>query len=235
MFPHQFEATVPSGVGAVLALIHRTIRAMLAQDGETDEEFLARWQGYVRDTMKPCWELDFCPFGSLVEEFPLVPWAVEPVDGTQDELTRKLEEFTCKSCGRAEEVEQWVLDSWRGELERLSSPDAPEVIPQVFLTASCKGFGHLCPVYFLAESYAETDQIRRNDRHIPPSMAIRVARRDNYACQICGKPLLDKDMEFDHIIPRARGGATKESNLRVTCRPCNRSRGAKPDHAGNRR
>gem|GEM_PF-5732676 len=124
-----------------------------------------------------------------------------------------------------------MIDGWRGDIERLAPATEPETIPRVFLTASCKVFGHMCPVYFLAEKHTETDNIRSNTRHVPPALAIRVARRDNYACQICGKTLLDKDIEFDHIIPLARGGVTKESNLRVTCQPCNRAKGKKPDHA----
>jgi hypothetical protein len=211
-------------------VIHRTIRSILAVGEETDADLLARWQSYVRDRVKPCWELDFCPFGPLVEAYPALPWDVSPVDRTRDELTRSIEEFACKSCGQATEVEEWTLHSWRGDLERLDPASEPETVPAVFLTASCKVFGHMCPVYFLAESFTETDAVRKNSRHIPPAMAIRVARRDNYTCQICGKTLLDRDIEFDHIIPIARGGATKEANVRVTCRPCNRSKGAKPDH-----
>ncbi|MFA5843220.1 MAG: HNH endonuclease [Coriobacteriia bacterium] len=204
---------------------------MLARDGEDDQMLLARWQGYVRDRMKPCWEIDFCPFGPLVEEYPLLPWTVEPVKSTHEELTQRIEEFSCDSCGRGDDVEAWVIDGWRGDIERLAPATEPETIPRVFLTASCKVFGHMCPVYFLAEKHTETDNIRSNTRHVPPALAIRVARRDNYACQICGKTLLDKDIEFDHIIPLARGGVTKESNLRVTCQPCNRAKGKKPDHA----
>ena len=215
-------------------MIHRRIREPLAGEGEGGEALLARWQADVRDSMKPCWELDFCPYGPLVEEYPLLPWAVEAVERTREELEASIAEFEhCKSQGLDPGVADWVLKTWLGELARLDPRAEAETIPQVFLTACRKVFGHMCPVYFLAERHTETDNIRRNTRHVAPAMAIRVARRDNYTCQVCGATLLDKDIEFDHVIPLARGGATKESNLRVTCRACNRAKGMEPPHAAS--
>lgn len=35
-------------------------------------------------------------------------------------------------------------------------------------------------------------------------------------------------LEFDHVIPESLGGLSVESNLVLACRPCNRSKGAKP-------
>ena len=205
---------------------------MLAREGESDEQLVSRWEGRVRDRVKPCWELDFCPYGPLVEEYPLLPREVKPVESTREDIEKPIRESSCSECGASQEVEEWVLDDWRGQLERLNVLPDKETIPKVFITASCKAFGHLCPVCFLAEEFTETDNIRSNGGpSVPPAMAIRVARRDNYTCQLCGTPLLDRDIEFDHVIPIGRGGATKESNLRVTCRKCNRAKGVKPDHA----
>ena len=41
---------------------------------------------------------------------------------------------------------------------------------------------------------------------------------DNFSCRNCGS---DKDIEFDHIIPLARGGADDVSNMQILCRECN--------------
>lgn len=77
-----------------------------------------------------------------------------------------------------------------------------------------------------------------------------VLERDNYTCQKCGfyygnpdfpnynnYPLfhdihIDKDgkfrqLEIDHIIPRAKGGKHNLENLRVLCNRCNASKGSK--------
>ncbi|KYZ76897.1 hypothetical protein AXX12_18510 [Anaerosporomusa subterranea] len=71
--------------------------------------------------------------------------------------------------------------------------------------------------------------MRRIGRYIPFNIKIRVARRDNYTCQICGKHLRDDELEFDHIIPVSRGGSTEEHNIRLACFDCNRSKSANVD------
>lgn len=43
------------------------------------------------------------------------------------------------------------------------------------------------------------------------------------ACSSCGSNV---ELQFDHIIPVALGGATSEENLQILCGPCNRSKGA---------
>jgi HNH endonuclease len=88
------------------------------------------------------------------------------------------------------------------------------------------GFGHICPVVFSAETFTQTTEERRSCRSVPARILMRVARRDNYICQICSTPLRDDEIEFDHIIPVARGGSSEEHNLRVTCYRCNRKKGA---------
>lgn len=34
-------------------------------------------------------------------------------------------------------------------------------------------------------------------------------------------------LEFDHVYPESRGGATTPDNLVLACRPCNRAKGSK--------
>jgi 5-methylcytosine-specific restriction endonuclease McrA len=45
-------------------------------------------------------------------------------------------------------------------------------------------------------------------------------------CWHCGKPLGDK-YEIDHLIPLSRGGSNDARNIVISCRACNRSKGAK--------
>ena len=50
----------------------------------------------------------------------------------------------------------------------------------------------------------------------------RIAFRDNYTCQICGKYMPDGvGLHIDHIIPVSRGGKSIPSNLQVLCSKCN--------------
>lgn len=114
----------------------------------------------------------------------------------------------------------WFQD----QIDNFDEDDYPEEIPEVFINAQCNIFGHICPVYFAAESITETSQERRRGRYIPFKTKIRVVRRDNYTCQHCKKHLRDDEVEFDHIIPISKGGSSEEHNIRLTCFDCNRGK-----------
>jgi len=58
---------------------------------------------------------------------------------------------------------------------------------------------------------------------IPEDLRQLVWTRDRGKCQKCGSTT---ELQFDHIIPIALGGATSEANLQILCGPCNRKKGA---------
>ncbi|WP_068652395.1 HNH endonuclease [Paenibacillus antarcticus] len=118
---------------------------------------------------KPCWELNYCPYGTLVENFPI----------TEND-------------------------------EQL-----------------CRIFGHVCPVFIVAEPFTETKKLRSITRNIPQVVKFKVLRRDNQVCQECKKNVLDEEMNFDHIIPWSKGGSSDEKNIRLLCESCNKKRGSR--------
>jgi len=155
-------------------MINSYIKALLGFNPDaSDEEVREEWNKRTRNVCKPCWELKYCPYGPLVEDFPLP------------------------------------------SSEQLSEND---------LEKRCSIFGHLCPVFFVNEPFTETKSLRRIGRYIPRHVMLKVVRRDNYRCQMCGKPLRDDEIEFDHIIPLSKGGSSEEHNIRVVCRECNRKK-----------
>lgn len=57
--------------------------------------------------------------------------------------------------------------------------------------------------------------------------------RDQGMCQYCGKHLPQKEITYDHIIPKSQGGITCWENVVVCCMHCNRKKGGKtPQQAG---
>lgn len=63
---------------------------------------------------------------------------------------------------------------------------------------------------------------RRDSRSIAPDIKAQVWQRDGGRCVECGSTHY---LEFDHIIPLSRGGATSVANLQILCRGCNRDKG----------
>lgn len=50
---------------------------------------------------------------------------------------------------------------------------------------------------------------------------INVLTRDNWTCQYCGKRFPTRKLNYDHVIPRSRGGKTVWENIATCCYPCN--------------
>lgn len=59
---------------------------------------------------------------------------------------------------------------------------------------------------------------QRDTAQIPQHVKAEVWRRDHGRCCECGSTSY---LEFDHVIPRSRGGATSVGNLQLLCRACN--------------
>lgn len=122
-----------------------------------------QWTKKAKAICKPCWEIKYCPYGPLVENFPI---AKENDD------------------------------------------------------KRCLIFGHQCPVFSVAEPFTETKELRNISRTIPRVTQFRVLKRENQICNECGNSVKDNEIEFDHIIPWSKGGASDEHNIRLLCRGC---------------
>jgi 5-methylcytosine-specific restriction endonuclease McrA len=45
--------------------------------------------------------------------------------------------------------------------------------------------------------------------------------RDGHRCAYCGKKFSPKDLNFDHVVPKSKGGKTDWMNIVTSCFPCN--------------
>jgi hypothetical protein len=128
------------------------------------------WEKRVKAVCKPCWEIKYCPYGPLVENFPL---------------------------------------------------------KEIRNEKACLIFGHDCPVFYVAEPFTETKELRKITRSIPRTIQFKVLKRENQICSICNQPVRNEDIELDHIIPWSKGGPTEEHNIRLLCSNCNKKRSDK--------
>lgn len=64
---------------------------------------------------------------------------------------------------------------------------------------------------------------------------INVFTRDGFRCQYCGARRGMRELNYDHVIPRIRGGRTIWENIVTSCYPCNdKKAGRTPEQAGMR-
>ena len=62
---------------------------------------------------------------------------------------------------------------------------------------------------------------------------INVFTRDGFHCQYCGVHKPARELNYDHVLPRAQGGKTVWENIVTTCYPCNSHKGSRtPAQAG---
>lgn len=62
---------------------------------------------------------------------------------------------------------------------------------------------------------------------------INVYTRDGFRCQYCGEKKSSRELNYDHVIPRTRGGRTVWENIVSSCYPCNDRKGGRtPEEAG---
>jgi len=58
---------------------------------------------------------------------------------------------------------------------------------------------------------------------------MNILLRDKCTCQYCGAPLNLKEMTFDHVVPRAKGGGTTYENIVSCCTVCNMRKADRTD------
>ncbi len=57
--------------------------------------------------------------------------------------------------------------------------------------------------------------------------------RDRGVCQYCGTSYEQRELTYDHVIPRSRGGQTEWNNVVTCCVSCNLKKGGRtPEEAG---
>ncbi|MCA9587072.1 MAG: HNH endonuclease [Myxococcales bacterium] len=62
---------------------------------------------------------------------------------------------------------------------------------------------------------------------------INVFTRDRFRCQYCGERKAPRELNYDHVIPRVRGGKTEWNNIVTSCYACNDRKGSRtPEEAG---
>ena len=56
---------------------------------------------------------------------------------------------------------------------------------------------------------------------IPQKVRRRVYEKYGGRCAYCGQPIAYRDMQVEHLVPLAKGGADREENYMPSCHTCN--------------
>ena len=90
--------------------IHSLVKKALRYIAKTPGAGLLRdWKKRTARLCKPCWELQYCPYGPVVEDFPLLPVLRSEAEGHNDYLR------SCLASGRLADG-QLTLSPFFGQL-----------------------------------------------------------------------------------------------------------------------
>jgi 5-methylcytosine-specific restriction endonuclease McrA len=109
----------------------------------------------------------------------------------------------------------WCQDRFYWEDDQLSERDVLALVTE----RSQRAQKRLARAHAVLEGAAES----RHREPIPRDVRRAVWERDGGACVDCGEQF---ELQFDHVIPLALGGANTVENLQVLCGGCNRAKGA---------
>ena len=111
----------------------------------------------------------------------------------------------------------WCLDRFYWEDDGLDAADVFALVHE----RRARARKRLARAHQALAQDRDVDAPRREP--IPRDVRRLVWDRDGGACVQCGERF---ELQFDHVIPVALGGATTADNLQVLCGPCNRAKGA---------
>jgi 5-methylcytosine-specific restriction endonuclease McrA len=149
---------------------------------------------------------------------------------------KKLNDMLRKSLNTPQLIRPTERDSWTGQVITLSRHDywiyektwytstqdfTPDEVLALIKSREIKRQQTLNRAKSLASS--NTVALESIRGHIPSDLRLVIWAKYKGACANCG---ISSELQFDHVIPVALGGATSEENLQILCGPCNRRKGA---------
>jgi hypothetical protein len=123
------------------------------------------------------------------------------------------------SQAQVEELAQAIVEGNRAQLRRISGV-SHKMAGSLVLELKSQMDSFILPEH--AEIADEGRSSKRREL-IPEAVRLYVWRRDGGKCIKCGS--IEK-LEYDHIIPVAKGGSSTERNVQLLCEMCNRAKGA---------
>lgn len=81
-------------------------------------------------------------------------------------------------------------------------------------------------VHSASDTFAVPAVLRLGDYSKPPPSHTKFCRenvylRDGYTCQYCNTTRAPRNLTFDHVQPKSKGGKTTWMNIVTACRKCN--------------
>jgi len=111
-----------------------------------------------RHVVKPCKLCGFCPYGQLVEEYPLPPVTrAEEIEWIEN-IKKQQAVGAYDEENKKDGLPLMTRADAEQEIAEFDPNDYPEKPDEQMERMSCEVFGHCCPVFYQMELFAEEDE-----------------------------------------------------------------------------
>ena len=110
-----------------------------------------------KNVVKPCNFCGYCPYGQLVEEYPLPPMTRAEMVDHNEYLKKALFEGVFDEENKKDGLPLMTREDAESEIGEFNPEDYPEEKDEQMEKMSCTVFGHCCPVFYQMELFAEDE------------------------------------------------------------------------------
>jgi hypothetical protein len=114
------------------------------EDHVSDKEVRSNLKSRISQYCKPCWELKYCPYGPIVESYPLPDLTLQSSLNHQSYLRECLKTGNFGSGESLDETRRAYFEMMIAEFDPTKCVEKND---ELELFMSCKMSGHFCPVF----------------------------------------------------------------------------------------
>jgi len=135
---------------------------VLSPNGKWINNKVPQWKNVV----KPCKLCGFCPYGQLVEEYPLPPMTRAVMVEHNEYMKKALSEGVFDEENKKEGFPLMTREDAESEIAEFNPEDYPEEKDAQMEKMSCGVFGHCCPVFYQMELVVEDEDATKEEMEL---------------------------------------------------------------------
>lgn len=116
-----------------------------------------------RNVVKPCKLCGFCPYGQLVEEYPLPALTRAYMIEHNEYMKKALAEGVFDEENKKDGLPLMTRADAEEEIAAFNPEDYPEEPDEQMEKMSCEVFGHCCPVFYQMELFTEDGEVTEEE------------------------------------------------------------------------
>jgi len=135
---------------------------VLSPNGKWINNKVPLWKNVV----KPCNFCGYCPYGQLVEEYPLPPMTRAEMVDHIEYMKKALSEGVFDEENKKDGRPLLTREDVESEIAEFDPMDYPEEKDEQMEKMSCSVFGHCCPVFYQMELFVEDEDATEEEMNL---------------------------------------------------------------------